>query len=689
MFDVAGARAFADGAIFSSFRRSAIALGKRDETLSFAPHAEQRERKLNWVDRKILEMTGTVICRIPFGQKNLEWFSDRVLAEWETIRRYDDRELAAESVRLRPHLRRGPLSHDLVVRAFALVREATDRKLGMRHHPVQLQGGFVMLRGGLAEMATGEGKTITALLPAIVGALAGMPVHVITVNDYLAERDMTMLRPVYEMLGIKVGLVVHEMESNERREAYCADVVYVTNKELVFDYLRDRIATGSRRGLSRSLLDGLFESAGRRSARPPLLLRGLHFGIIDEADSILIDEARTPLIISSESEADEDDVYRIALETARELRAVRDYRIGAHDRSVELTDQGRKTLETLSVGRNGLWRIRKARDELATQALSALYLFDLNRHYIIADDKVQIVDEYTGRTMADRSWEGGLHQMIEMKEGLAQTGQRRTIARITYQRFFRRYRHLAGMTGTASEVAGELYAQFSLKTQRIPTNRPLLRRHLGTRVFASEMEKWRAVTQRVREVAQGEGRPVLVGTKSVEASEALSAAMTGAGIGHVVLNARQDREEAAIIAAAGRRGRVTVATNIAGRGTDVLLENGVAGLGGLHVILTEFHESSRIDRQLFGRAGRQGDPGSCEAMVSLEDDVFVRFAPSFLAAARLVRRGSELPAPQLFGEIGRLIAQGWAEMQHAATRRAQINLDYQLDKALSFAGVSE
>jgi preprotein translocase subunit SecA len=689
MFDVAGARAFVDETLFSSRRRSAIALVRRAQMLSFAPYAEKRERKLNWVDRKILEITGNLICRMPFGQKNLQWFSNQVLAEWETIRRYDESELTAEALRLRPQLRRGPLSHELIVRAFALVREATGRKLGIRHHAVQLQGGLVMLRGGLAEMATGEGKTITALLPAIVGALAGMPVHVITVNDYLAERDMANLRPVYEMLGIRAALVVHEMESHERREAYCADVVYVTNKELVFDYLRDRIASGSRRGLSRSLLDGLFENAGRKSARPPLLLRGLHFGIIDEADSILIDEARTPLIISSESAADEDDVYRVALQTARELTRARDYRIGAHDRSVELTDHGRETLEALVAGRDGLWRIRKAREELATQALSALYLFDLNRHYIVADGKVQIVDEYTGRTMADRSWEGGLHQMIEMKEKLAQTGHRRTIARITYQRFFRRYRHLAGMTGTASEVAGELYAQFGLKTERIPTNRPLLRQHLGTRVFGTEKEKWHAVAQRVREVSRGEERPVLVGTKSVEASETLSAVMTEEGIDHVVLNARQDREEAAIIAAAGRRGRVTVATNIAGRGTDILLGDGVADLGGLHVILTEFHESSRIDRQLFGRAGRQGDPGSCEAMVSLEDDVFARFAPTFAAAARLVRRGGELPAPQLYGEVGRVIAQSRAEIQHAATRREQIKLDYQLDKALSFAGASE
>jgi preprotein translocase subunit SecA len=287
----------ATGTAFVARNRATVTLGNRDQALAFTPYAEKRERKLNWMDRKILECTGNLACRVSFLQTDLRRFSDQVLAEWENIRNFDDARLAAEATRLRPDLRRGPLSNDLVVRIFALVREACGRKLGMRHHAVQLQGGLVMLRGGLAEMATGEGKTITALLPAIVAALAGMPVHVITVNDYLAERDMKKLQPDIEMLGVRAGLFVHDMESEQRRVTYCADVVYVTNKELVFDYLRDRIATGSRRGLSRAFLDTLFEGAGRKSGRPPMLLRGLHFAVIDEADSILIDEARTPLII--------------------------------------------------------------------------------------------------------------------------------------------------------------------------------------------------------------------------------------------------------------------------------------------------------------------------------------------------------------------------------------------------------
>jgi preprotein translocase subunit SecA len=351
----------------------------------------------------------------------------------------------------------------------------------------------------------------------------------------------------------------------------------------------------------------------------------------------------------------------------------------------------------LAAGLDGLWAVTRAREDRFMQALSALHSFERDTHYIVADDKVQIVDEYTGRIMPDRSWEGGLHQMIETKEGVPLSGRRTTIARITYQRFFRRYRRLAGMTGTGTEIAGELRAYFDLRTVKVPTHRPVRRQFLGLRLFRHAQAKWAAVVASALSLARppggGAGRPVLIGVRSVEDSERLSHLLDEAGLEHVVLNARQDAEEAGIIARAGEAGRVTVATNMAGRGTDIRLGPGVADAGGLHVILTEFHESSRIDRQLYGRAGRQGDLGSCEAIVSLEDDLFTRFAPWGVALvrrldARLSARHGEQVAPA-HGHWLRFVAQQRAEMQHAATRRIQVAQDRDIDKSLAFAGVSE
>lgn len=351
------------------------------------------------------------------------------------------------------------------------------------------------------------------------------------------------------------------------------------------------------------------------------------------------------------------------------------------NRSVSLTDAGRERLSECARGLDGLWRVRRARDELARQALSALCLFENGRDYVVIEDKIQIVDEFTGRIMADRSWQGGLHQMIEAKEGVPVTGAKETLARITYQRFFRRYARLSGMTGTGRELAGEFRDTFALATVPIPTNRLRQRRHLGTRFFQDQDAKWEHVAARAAAL-HARGQPVLIGTRSVEASERAGAAIAARGVPHVVLNARQDGEEADIVARAGRRGAVTVATNIAGRGTDIKLGEGVAALGGLHVILTEYHESSRIDRQLFGRAGRQGDPGSTEAIVALDDELFTRFAP---LVARIVRR---MPLGPLCALLRR-IAQARAEAEHATTRAEQNEADRQFERALAFTGPQE
>src|SRR5690606_14403830 len=381
---------------------------------------------------------------------------------------------------------------------------------------------------------TGEGKTITALLPAIAAAMAGVPAHVFTVNDYLAERDLTKLAPVYRRFGLTTGLIVEGKEPGERRAAYQADVVYGTNKEIAFDYLRDRAATGRDRGLARRLAA---QVAGRHVA--PLTMRGLHFAIVDEADSIFIDEARTPLILSAEVPADDDGLYLSALELAARLEEGAHYRIKEGERAVELTDRGKAEVRELAAGMpQRMWNIRQAREQLATQALCATRLFLRDRDYVVIDGKVQIVDESTGRTMADRSWEGGLHQLVEVKEQVALTGARTTLARITYQRFFRRYRRLAGMSGTVREVAGELWADFGLRVTPVPTNRPRLRVHRGHTMVRDQAAKWAAVAAAAVKIKAEEGdRPVLIGTRSVADSESVSEALARRGIAHRVLNA--------------------------------------------------------------------------------------------------------------------------------------------------------
>ena len=407
---------------------------------------------------------------------------------------------------------------------------------------------------------------------------------------------------------------------------------------------------------------------------------------MDEADSVLIDEARTPLILSGmQEEADDVALYETALDLARRLAQGEDFRLLAGEKTIRLTPQGARRAQELSAGLPGLWAIRRAREEVIRQSLQALHVFQRDVQYIVAAGKVQIVDEYTGRVMPDRSWEHGMHQLIEAKEQCAITQRHRTLARITYQQFFRRYHHLCGMTGTALETAGELRAVYGLRVVRVPTNKPLRRRNAGTQVFGASEQKWDAVV-RSASAAVRAGRAVLIGTRSVDASEHLARMLTEAGLQPVILNARQDRQEADIVAGAGQPGRVTVATNMAGRGTDIQLHPAVKEAGGLHVILTEYHESRRIDRQLFGRAGRQGDPGSYESIVALDDELFRRFAGK--PVLRLAEKGAghiaKVPAP--VGAVLRRYSQRAAERLHARTRRIALSEGQRLGKVLGFAG---
>ena len=629
-----------------------------------APYPERLVRLPAGFDLAAASAWGGLEARWPL-LSGAHRFARRVEAQAARVAGHSASALLAEATTLRAGLLKD--EEGLQTRVFGLVHAAVERELGLRYYPVQLLGGRALTGRRVVEMATGEGKTITAVLPAAAAALAGRPVHVVTVNDYLAERDATRLRPVFAALGLTVGLVKGGDEPDARRRAYAADVTYVSNKEVAFDYLKDRIATRAARGEARRAVASL---AG--PGRERLILRGLHVAVVDEADSVLVDEARTPLIISAERpDTMAEETAGRALDLARNLQQSEHWTLDAADRTVRLTEAGRAAVAERSAGLPGLFRARHAREALLSQALSALHLFARDRHYIVADGAVQIVDEYTGRVMPDRSWEQGLHQLIEAKEGVALTGARETLARITYQRFFNRYLQLSGMTGTAREVAGELRAVYGLRTVRLPTHRPIRRRDEGGTLLPNEAAKWDRVAARTEEVA-ATGRPVLVGTQSVEASEALSAVLARRGVPHVVLNARQDQEEAEVVAAAGHAGRVTVATNMAGRGTDIGLGPGVAERGGLHVILTGYHDSRRIDRQLAGRAARQGDPGSFESVVAADDDLFTRFAP------RLAARGP-------LGLLRRR-AQRAASRANAEQRRMQMAEDERVERGMGFAG---
>jgi len=610
-------------------------------------------------------------------------------ASWAS--RLDKEQLRSEARKLGDEMRRAGFTDALAARCFALIREAADRTLGQRHFDVQLIGGWALLHGLVAEMETGEGKTLTATLAAGAAALAGLPVHVITVNDYLASRDAALMAPIYQAIGLTVGVIVHGLDSDARRAAYAADVTYCSNKEVAFDYLRDRVVLG--RGANRIQLE-LERVYAAHPRLDRLLQRGLFFGIVDEADSVLIDDARTPLILSGArpNGSWEQQICQTALSLASEMSLGRDFSIEGRDRSVVILPAGLEKLSALAKRIGGVWQRRRWREELLRQALTARHLFMRDKHYLVRGGRVQIIDEYAGRIMPDRSWERGLHQMIEVKEGCSPTKGVDALARISCQRFFRRYRWLAGMTGTAREVKRELWRVYGLATLRVPTHRPSKRRRLPNRIFGSQEEKWTAVVERVAEL-HASGRPILVGTRSLKASETLSGLLAANNLAHELLNARQDAEEARIIAKAGQKGRITVATNMAGRGTDIQLDAEALRLGGLHVIATELHDARRIDRQLFGRCGRQGDPGTCEAIVSLEDELVQVYLNGFwqMVGRCLIHRlvplfptGRERVLTLIFR-----MAQRSAERLHRRMRHDVLKFEEQLDSTLAFSGASD
>lgn len=646
-------------------------------------YPEREEPRHHWLDpfENAVRFVADRI-RAPFLKLRLRRLLRRVLSKADAIAALSDQGLALRLQLCRRSIRRNGLTDADVAEAFALIREMSRRVLGLYHHKVQILGALAMVRGSVAEMETGEGKTLTATLAAGTAALAGLPVHVITVNDYLAARDAATMTPLYERLGLSVGVIEHEVKPPQRPGIYARDIVYASNKEVAFDYLRDRVRLGGPPSNTQLKLADFFEPGSGSSG---LLMRGLTFAIVDEADSVLIDEARTPLILSRETDAEAERVWaETAHSLARALFEDRDYKIDRDEHLVELTDRGKATLERMGRNRGGIWTNRIRREQAVTQALAARFLYEKGDQYIIVDGKVVIVDEHTGRVMDERSWNDGMHQLVEAKEGVEVTARKDVLARMTYQRFFRRYRHLAGMTGTAREVTAELNAVYRLNVVRIPTNAPSRRRRLKPRFFATRDRKWTAVMERARALTAA-GRPVLIGTRTVAASEEASERLTAAGLPHDVLNAQLETEEAAIIARAGQAGRITVATNMAGRGVDIALGPGVAEAGGLHVILTERHDSKRIDRQLEGRTARQGEPGSSEAYLSFDDPLLTRIRRPLLARlARLPGPPGRMAARRLFR-----VAQRRAEKSHARARRILLDQDRRMGTMLAFSGKPE
>jgi preprotein translocase subunit SecA len=571
-----------------------------------------------------------------------------------------------------------------VIPALAAVREAAKRCTRLNPFVEQLAGALALNDGCLTEMATGEGKTLTAGLAAVLAGWLGRPCHVITVNDYLVERDAAGLQSLYQMCGLKAAPVTAKLNPQERQKAYAADVVYVTSKEILADFLRDRIRLKDLHNPERWMIRQVLNP--QRAPEAALVLRGLHTAIVDEADSVLIDEAVTPLLISSQRPNDAlKSAVELAATMASRLTLDVHYKVDPRYGEVEFTPEGLKKVEEVSGMLPPIWRGKQRREELLKQAIVARELFHLGKQYIIHEGKVSIVDEFTGRAMPNRSWREGLHQAIEAKEGIPMTDPTETLARMSFQRFFRLFPKLSGMTGTAWEAAEEFWRIYHLPVVKIPTHKPCARVQLPDRVFLTDEEKWEAVVQeiiRLKEV----GCPVLVGTRSVKNSELLSHKLFQAGVAHRVLNATRHSEEAAIIARAGEKNEITIATNMAGRGTDIRLGPGMAGFGGLHVISTERHESERVDRQLFGRAGRQGDPGAAQTFVSFEDELLKRhLRPAF---KNMVRKAFQSKSPG----TDFLTHRAWKQAQKNAQRLAfkqranVLKYDTWLDEALSFAG---
>ena len=533
--------------------------------------------------------------------KRFDKLADEIISLEDSMANLKDEDFKNKTNEFKERLSKGETLDDILVQAFALAREACYRGIGEKPFKVQIIGGLAIHYGNIAEMKTGEGKTLTTVLPAYVNSLTGKGVHVVTTNEYLSDRNANWMKPIYDLLGVSVGVNLRDMTPKEKQDVYNCDITYSTNNEIGFDYLRDNMVVNKEDRVQRSL----------------------NYCIIDEVDSILIDEARTPLIISG-GKANSNSLYIEANRAVKNLKEDEDYTVDLKTKSVSLTEEGSKKIEKILNVKN-LYDIDNAGlVHHLNQALKANYAFAKDVDYVVSDGQVIIVDQFTGRLMQGRQYSDGLHQAIEAKEGVTINVETKTMATITFQNLFRMYNKLSGMTGTAKTEEEEFRNIYNMYVICIPTNKPVIREDLADLVYATEKGKYKAIINTVKEI-HSKGQPILIGTISVESNEHLSGLLKKAGLPHEVLNAKNHEREAEIIAKAGEKGAITLATNMAGRGTDIKLGEGVKELGGLCVIGTERHESRRIDNQLRGRAGRQGDPGMSQFFVSFEDDLMRRF----------------------------------------------------------------
>ncbi len=603
-------------------------------------------------------MIGFLVRKI-FGSKNDRFLKKlrplvaKINALEPEMQALADEELPQRLTVYRDMVQSGEKDLDAVLpEVFALVREASVRVLGMRHYDVQLLGAMALHKGKIAEMKTGEGKTLVATLAVILNALEGKGVHVVTVNDYLAKRDAEWMGRLYTFLGLRVGVIVAGLSDEQRKEAYAADITYGTNNEFGFDYLRDNMKFYAEQ----------------------LVQRGHHYAIVDEVDSILIDEARTPLIISGASD-ESTDLYQQVDEVVRRLEREKHYTVDEKGKSASLTDEGVLYVEE-ALGIDNLYDTANiTAQHHVLQSLKAHTVFRRDVDYIVKDDQVVIVDEFTGRLMAGRRFSDGLHQALEAKEHVTVAAENQTLASITFQNYFRMYDKLSGMTGTADTEAVEFAQIYGLEVSMIPSNRPMVRKDMPDLIYRTRREKMQAIIEAIKEL-HAAGQPVLVGTISIETSELISQLLKRDGVPHSVLNAKHHAQEAEIVAQAGQAGKVTIATNMAGRGTDIKLGEGVIELGGLHILGTERHESRRIDNQLRGRSGRQGDPGSSRFYLSLEDDLMRLFGSDRLSGL-MQKLGMQEGEPIENAMVSRAIenAQKRVEGHHFEIRKTLLDYD--------------
>ena len=603
-------------------------------------------------------MIGFLVRKI-FGSKNDRFLKKlrplvaKINALEPEMQALADEELPQRLAVYREQVQNGEKDLDAVLpKVFALVREASTRVLGMRHYDVQLLGAMALHNGKIAEMKTGEGKTLVATLAVILNSLEGKGVHVVTVNDYLAKRDAEWMGRLYNFLGLSVGVIVAGLSDEQRKEAYGADITYGTNNEFGFDYLRDNMKFYAEQ----------------------LVQRGHHYAIVDEVDSILIDEARTPLIISGASD-ESTDLYQKVDEVVRTLEKEKHYTVDEKGKTASLTDEGVLYVEE-QLGIENLYDTANiTAQHHVLQSLKAHTVFRRDVDYIVKDDQVVIVDEFTGRLMAGRRFSDGLHQALEAKEHVTVAAENQTLASITFQNYFRMYDKLSGMTGTADTEAVEFAQIYGLEVSTIPPNRPMVRKDMPDLIYRTRREKMQAIIQAIKEL-HATGQPVLVGTISIETSELISQLLKREGVPHSVLNAKHHAQEAEIVAQAGQAGKVTIATNMAGRGTDIKLGEGVVELGGLHILGTERHESRRIDNQLRGRSGRQGDPGSSRFYLSLEDDLMRLFGSDRLSGL-MQKLGMQEGEPIENNMVSRAIenAQKRVEGHHFEIRKTLLDYD--------------